>query len=299
MSTNLFRWRGMAVFAGMSVFAGAGVVSAYAVTTPLSATVTQLAAMSANVAVPMSPEQLWAHADDPDFLCDLFPACAGISRQPGRAEVYDVTIPLTATDLPLVGGAANLTARVEVADREPGDSLSMRVSIDHALGSFDSHAVLSLVTLRGGRTQVRYSTLDATGTGILGREAIAQVAQDAQMRVAGTLRRLASVDATGLQARVRVDARERIGSKRRVQVSIAIPEGAAVGASQAQGEYRVYVGHRIACRGHFVAGAASCLVPARQLATMRTFATVRGSLSTGQRFTAASRPSVVVKTGRS
>jgi len=155
---------------------------------PVSASADQVAQMRGSVVYPVSRATVWAWTENPQWLCQLVPSCAGIEVTSAKGvESYQLLMNMNTPDLPGVQDLGIVPVAVTIDKRVVGRSLALQLKLDHALGSFVSDAVLRVASTGEGGSRITYTTVSADGTGVAGRLVIAQIIDSMQPQMNDSL----------------------------------------------------------------------------------------------------------------
>jgi hypothetical protein len=185
-------WRVLAVAAAaavsLSLWTTGAVFATSSALGPVSASADQVAQMRGSVVYPVSRATVWAWTENPQWLCQLVPSCAGIKVTSAKGvESYQLLMNMNTPDLPGVQDLGIVPVAVTIDKRVVGRSLALQLKLDHALGSFVSDAVLRVASTGEGGSRITYTTVSADGTGVAGRLVIAQIIDSMQPQMNDSL----------------------------------------------------------------------------------------------------------------
>lgn len=178
----------MAAVVGLSLWTTGAVFATSSALGPVSASADQVAQMRGSVVYPVSRATVWAWTENPQWLCQLVPSCAGIEVTSAKGvESYQLLMNMNTPDLPGVQDLGIVPVAVTIDKRVVGRSLALQLKLDHALGSFVSDAVLRVASTGEGGSRITYTTVSADGTGVAGRLVIAQIIDSMQPQMNDSL----------------------------------------------------------------------------------------------------------------
>jgi hypothetical protein len=178
----------MAAVVGLSLWTTGAVFATSSALGPVSASAGQVAQMRGSVVYPVSRATVWAWTENPQWLCQLVPSCAGIKVTSAKGvESYQLLMNMNTPDLPGVQDLGIVPVAVTIDKRVVGRSLALQLKLDHALGSFVSDAVLRVASTGEGGSRITYTTVSADGTGVAGRLVIAQIIDSMQPQMNDSL----------------------------------------------------------------------------------------------------------------
>jgi hypothetical protein len=215
---------------------------------PVSASADQVAQMRGSVVYPVSRATVWAWTENPQWLCQLVPSCAGIKVTSAKGvESYQLLMNMNTPDLPGVQDLGIVPVAVTIDKRVVGRSLALQLKLDHALGSFVSDAVLRVASTGEGGSRITYTTVSADGTGVAGRLVIAQIIDSMQPQMNDSLAAY-TADAELLPAQVFTLVTGRTTAKGTVvrgKFTIAQLQGPV--SPPLTGTLRLYLGNNLVC----------------------------------------------------
>jgi carbon monoxide dehydrogenase subunit G len=269
---------------------GAGAVGGVALAAPQKASRPALDGMTGSVTYAATPATVWAMTQDANSLCSMIPACASATAVPGKPGTFIMTIN---DDLRIAGidaiGAIPVT--VTVADRVPGESVGVKISIDEKLGTFTSDAVLTMASDGAGSTKTVYRTTSASGTGVLGRLAMSQMGSALQGQMRESAAQYQTQVSEQMPTALKVTTtRGRSGSVI-VTGTISTTPPAGFTPSKASGRMTVLVAGKVACRARIVGSAGRCTAK-RGTKPSTMLVAASGSFENGVSFTLGSRTRV-------
>ena len=245
-------WRVMVVAAAAAVSLPLGATGAVFATSsalgPVSASADQVAQMRGSVVYPVSRATVWAWTENPQWLCQLVPSCAGIKVTSAKGvESYQLLMNMNTPDLPGVQDLGIVPVAVTIQKRVVGRSLALHLELDHVLGSFVSDAVLRVANTGEGGSRITYTTVSADGTGVAGRLVIAQIIDSMQPQMNDSLAAY-TADAELLPAQVFTLVTGRTTAKGTV-VRGKFTEIAPLGlvSPPLTGTLRLYLGNNLVC----------------------------------------------------
>lgn len=252
-----------------------------------TASTADLEKMSGAASIPVAPPTLWAMTKDAAALCQLVPVCSWAEAVPGQPGTFTVYV----NDHETLGGIDPLgmiPVTVTISDTTPGAAVRVDISVEDRFGSFDSNATVTMTADGRGGTQLVYRTLSATGTGVVGRLALDQMASSFGEHLAESSEALAAQAATQpatiLGVVTSAPKRGRTGVN--ATVSMTAPEGFPPGI--ATGTMRVYVGSATACTVGIAQSVARCSVRNAQRPRIAVVV-AEGTFDNGIAFTVAKR----------
>jgi hypothetical protein len=245
-------WRVVAVAAAaavsLSLWTTGAVFATSSALGPVSASADQVAQMRGSVVYPVSRATVWAWTENPQWLCQLVPSCAGIKVTSAKgAESYQLLMNMNTPDLPGVQDLGIVPVSVTIDKRVVGRSLALQLKLDHALGSFVSDAVLRVASTGEGGSRITYTTVSADGTGVAGRLVIAQIIDSMQPQMNDSLAAY-TADAELLPAQVFTLVTGRTTAKGTVvrgKFTIAQLQGPV--SPPVTGTLRLFVGNNLVC----------------------------------------------------
>jgi len=245
-------WRVVAVAAAaavsLSLWTTGAVFATSSALGPVSASADQVAQMRGSVVYPVSRATVWAWTENPQWLCQLVPSCAGIKVTSAKGvESYQLLMNMNTPDLPGVQDLGIVPVAVTIDKRVVGRSLALQLKLDHALGSFVSDAVLRVASTGEGGSRITYTTVSADGTGVAGRLVIAQIIDSMQPQMNDSLAAY-TADAELLPAQVFTLVTGRTTAKGTVvrgKFTIAQLQGPV--SPPVTGTLRLYLGNNLVC----------------------------------------------------
>ena len=245
-------WRVLAVAAAaavsLSLWTTGAVFATSSALGPVSASADQVAQMRGSVVYPVSRATVWAWTENPQWLCQLVPSCAGIKVTSAKGvESYQLLMNMNTPDLPGVQDLGIVPVAVTIDKRVVGRSLALQLKLDHALGSFVSDAVLRVASTGEGGSRITYTTVSADGTGVAGRLVIAQIIDSMQPQMNDSLAAY-TADAELVPAQVFTLVTGRTTAKGTV-VRGKFTEIAPLGlmSPPVTGTLRLYLGNNLVC----------------------------------------------------
>jgi hypothetical protein len=245
-------WRVVAVAAAaavsLSLWTTGAVFATSSALGPVSASADQVAQMRGSVVYPVSRATVWAWTENPQWLCQLVPSCAGIKVTSAKGvESYQLLMNMNTPDLPGVQDLGIVPVAVTIDKRVVGRSLALQLKLDHALGSFVSDAVLRVASTGEAGSRITYTTVSADGTGVAGRLVIAQIIDSMQLQMTDSLAAY-TADAELLPARMFTLVTGRTTAKGTVvrgNFTIAQLQGPV--SPPVTGTLRLYLGNNLVC----------------------------------------------------
>jgi len=238
----------MAAAVSLSLWTTGAVFATSSALGPVSASADQVAQMRGSVVYPVSRATVWAWTENPQWLCQLVPSCAGIEVTSAKGvESYQLLMNMNTPDLPGVQDLGIVPVAVTIDKRVVGRSLALQLKLDHALGSFVSDAVLRVASTGEGGSRITYTTVSADGTGVAGRLVIAQIIDSMQPQMNDSLAAY-TADAELLPARVFTLVTGRTTAKGTVvrgKFTIAQLQGPV--SPPVTGTLRLYLGNNLVC----------------------------------------------------
>lgn len=238
----------MAAVVGLSLWTTGAVFATSSALGPVSASAGQVAQMRGSVVYPVSRATVWAWTENPQWLCQLVPSCAGIEVTSAKGvESYQLLMNMNTPDLPGVQDLGIVPVAVTIDKRVVGRSLALQLKLDHALGSFVSDAVLRVASTGEGGSRITYTTVSADGTGVAGRLVIAQIIDSMQPQMNDSLAAY-TADAELVPAQVFTLVTGRTTAKGTV-VRGKFTEIAPLGlmSPPVTGTLRLYLGNNLVC----------------------------------------------------
>jgi hypothetical protein len=238
----------MAAVVGLSLWTTGAVFATSSALGPVSASAGQVAQMRGSVVYPVSRATVWAWTENPQWLCQLVPSCAGIEVTSAKGvESYQLLMNMNTPDLPGVQDLGIVPVAVTIDKRVVGRSLTLQLKLDHALGSFVSDAVLRVASTGEGGSRITYTTVSADGTGVAGRLVIAQIIDSMQPQMNDSLAAY-TADAELVPAQVFTLVTGRTTAKGTV-VRGKFTEIAPLGlmSPPVTGTLRLYLGNNLVC----------------------------------------------------
>lgn len=238
----------MAAVVGLSLWTTGAVFATSSALGPVSASADQVAQMRGSVVYPVSRATVWAWTENPQWLCQLVPSCAGIEVTSAKGvESYQLLMNMNTPDLPGVQDLGIVPVAVTIDKRVVGRSLALQLKLDHALGSFVSDAVLRVASTGEGGSRITYTTVSADGTGVAGRLVIAQIIDSMQPQMNDSLAAY-TADAELVPAQVFTLVTGRTTAKGTV-VRGKFTEIAPLGlmSPPVTGTLRLYLGNNLVC----------------------------------------------------
>ena len=238
----------MAAVVGLSLWTTGAVFATSSALGPVSASAGQVAQMRGSVVYPVSRATVWAWTENPQWLCQLVPSCAGIKVTSAKGvESYQLLMNMNTPDLPGVQDLGIVPVAVTIDKRVVGRSLALQLKLDHALGSFVSDAVLRVASTGEGGSRITYTTVSADGTGVAGRLVIAQIIDSMQPQMNDSLAAY-TADAELVPAQVFTLVTGRTTAKGTV-VRGKFTEIAPLGlmSPPVTGTLRLYLGNNLVC----------------------------------------------------
>jgi hypothetical protein len=238
----------MAAAVSLSLWTTGAVFATSSALGPVSASADQVAQMRGSVVYPVSRATVWAWTENPQWLCQLVPSCAGIEVTSAKGvESYQLLMNMNTPDLPGVQDLGIVPVAVTIDKRVVGRSLALQLKLDHALGSFVSDAVLRVASTGEGGSRITYTTVSADGTGVAGRLVIAQIIDSMQPQMNDSLAAY-TADAELLPAQVFTLVTGRTTAKGTVvrgKFTIAQLQGPV--SPPVTGTLRLFVGNNLVC----------------------------------------------------
>jgi len=238
----------MAAAVSLSLWTTGAVFATSSALGPVSASADQVAQMRGSVVYPVSRATVWAWTENPQWLCQLVPSCAGIEVTSAKGvESYQLLMNMNTPDLPGVQDLGIVPVAVTIDKRVVGRSLALQLKLDHALGSFVSDAVLRVASTGEGGSRITYTTVSADGTGVAGRLVIAQIIDSMQPQMNDSLA-AHTADAELLPAQVFTLVTGRTTAKGTVvrgKFTIAQLQGPV--SPPVTGTLRLFVGNNLVC----------------------------------------------------
>lgn len=238
----------MAAAVSLSLWTTGAVFATSSALGPVSASADQVAQMRGSVVYPVSRATVWAWTENPQWLCQLVPSCAGIEVTSAKGvESYQLLMNMNTPDLPGVQDLGIVPVAVTIDKRVVGRSLALQLKLDHALGSFVSDAVLRVASTGEGGSRITYTTVSADGTGVAGRLVIAQIIDSMQPQMNDSLAAY-TADAELLPAQVFTLVTGRTTAKGTVvrgKFTIAQLQGPV--SPPVTGTLRLYLGNNLVC----------------------------------------------------
>ena len=238
----------MAAAVSLSLWTTGAVFATSSALGPVSASADQVAQMRGSVVYPVSRATVWAWTENPQWLCQLVPSCAGIKVTSAKGvESYQLLMNMNTPDLPGVQDLGIVPVAVTIDKRVVGRSLALQLKLDHALGSFVSDAVLRVASTGEGGSRITYTTVSADGTGVAGRLVIAQIIDSMQPQMNDSLAAY-TADAELLPAQVFTLVTGRTTAKGTVvrgKFTIAQLQGPV--SPPVTGTLRLYLGNNLVC----------------------------------------------------
>jgi hypothetical protein len=238
----------MAAAVSLSLWTTGAVFATSSALGPVSASADQVAQMRGSVVYPVSRATVWAWTENPQWLCQLVPSCAGIKVTSAKGvESYQLLMNMNTPDLPGVQDLGIVPVAVTIDKRVVGRSLALQLKLDHALGSFVSDAVLRVASTGEGGSRITYATVSADGTGVAGRLVIAQIIDSMQPQMNDSLAAY-TADAELVPAQVFTLVTGRTTAKGTV-VRGKFTEIAPLGlmSPPVTGTLRLYLGNNLVC----------------------------------------------------
>ena len=238
----------MAAAVSLSLWTTGAVFATSSALGPVSASADQVAQMRGSVVYPVSRATVWAWTENPQWLCQLVPSCAGIEVTSAKGvESYQLLMNMNTPDLPGVQDLGIVPVAVTIDKRVVGRSLALQLKLDHALGSFVSDAVLRVASTGEGGSRITYTTVSADGTGVAGRLVIAQIIDSMQPQMNDSLAAY-TADAELVPAQVFTLVTGRTTAKGTV-VRGKFTEIAPLGlmSPPVTGTLRLYLGNNLVC----------------------------------------------------
>jgi hypothetical protein len=238
----------MAAAVSLSLWTTGAVFATSSALGPVSASADQVAQMRGSVVYPVSRATVWAWTENPQWLCQLVPSCAGIKVTSAKGvESYQLLMNMNTPDLPGVQDLGIVPVAVTIDKRVVGRSLALQLKLDHALGSFVSDAVLRVASTGEGGSRITYTTVSADGTGVAGRLVIAQIIDSMQPQMNDSLAAY-TADAELVPAQVFTLVTGRTTAKGTVvrgKFTIAQLQGPV--SPPVTGTLRLFVGNNLVC----------------------------------------------------
>ena len=238
----------MAAAVSLSLWTTGAVFATSSALGPVSASADQVAQMRGSVVYPVSRATVWAWTENPQWLCQLVPSCAGIEVTSAKGvESYQLLMNMNTPDLPGVQDLGIVPVAVTIDKRVVGRSLALQLKLDHALGSVVSDAVLRVASTGEGGSRITYTTVSADGTGVAGRLVIAQIIDSMQPQMNDSLAAY-TADAELLPAQVFTLVTGRTTAKGTVvrgKFTIAQLQGPV--SPPVTGTLRLYLGNNLVC----------------------------------------------------